>query len=49
MRFKGGNEPMGLRGLTLLVLVPWLVSCSDSGLVILMLLCREAGSTGRGD
>jgi len=32
MRFKGGNKAMGQRGLTLLVLVPWLVSCSDSGL-----------------
>ena len=31
MRFKGVSKAMPLRGLMLLVLAPWLVSCSDSG------------------
>ena len=31
MSFKGGSKAMELRGLILLVLLPWLVSCSDSG------------------
>ena len=31
MRLEKGSRSIGLRGLCLLVLVPWLVSCSDGG------------------